>query len=176
MDYKKIYDALMDKATEEKYERLGKHYTGELLVERHHIQPRAHGGYDSEFNLVPLTPREHYMAHRLLQKIYPQCPAMAKAVFFMSHGKVSNSKGLRPVPSKTYSRSRSLAIASQIGYKNHQSKLARIRDARTGRFVASNVCITEWCRMNGMNNTGLRKNANGQQGPALGYTAEFIDA
>ena len=36
----------------------------------HHIQPKSLSGKDKKTNLVKLTYREHYMAHRLLVKMY----------------------------------------------------------------------------------------------------------
>ena len=39
--------------------------------ERHHIVPRACGGCDQKWNLVKLTPEEHFMAHYWLTFIYP---------------------------------------------------------------------------------------------------------
>lgn len=38
--------------------------------ERHHIVPRALGGSNAKDNIVPLTPREHFVAHLLLAKIH----------------------------------------------------------------------------------------------------------
>lgn len=38
--------------------------------ELHHIIPKCLGGGDGGSNLVKLTPREHYIAHSLLSKIY----------------------------------------------------------------------------------------------------------
>lgn len=39
------------------------------VEERHHILPRSLGGSDDPENLVLLTPREHFVAHRLLVKM-----------------------------------------------------------------------------------------------------------
>jgi hypothetical protein len=40
-------------------------------MELHHIIPKCMGGCDSKENLAWLTPEEHYIAHQLLIKIYP---------------------------------------------------------------------------------------------------------
>lgn len=60
MDYRKIYDAIIEraKAREKPNERL----------EIHHIVPRSLGGTDRFENLVALTIREHYVAHRAFDK------------------------------------------------------------------------------------------------------------
>jgi hypothetical protein len=39
------------------------------LFEIHHIIPKSLGGTDDEYNLVKLTPREHYVCHWLLTKM-----------------------------------------------------------------------------------------------------------
>lgn len=58
--------------------------------EKHHIIPRALGGGDAKSNLVRLTGREHFIAHRLLAKIYGG--KMWLAVALMSQRKAKSSK------------------------------------------------------------------------------------
>lgn len=41
------------------------------LTHQHHIIPRCMGGTDDKNNLVELSLREHYLAHKLLKKIHP---------------------------------------------------------------------------------------------------------
>ena len=68
-------------------------------VEKHHIVPKSLGGSDHKSNLVSLTPREHYVAHRLLAKMHggPMWAALA----FMSRGAVNSAAGV-VVPSRVY--------------------------------------------------------------------------
>lgn len=49
--------------------------------ETHHIIPRSCGGCNEEWNLVRLTPEEHYRCHELLPFIYTKGKAHAKMVF-----------------------------------------------------------------------------------------------
>lgn len=63
MNYQKIYKKLITKRQE---------YVLEENYEKHHIIPKTIGGDNSENNIVRLTPREHYIAHLLLTKIYPK--------------------------------------------------------------------------------------------------------
>lgn len=82
MDYAKIYEDLILRGLkrsedwENKKRRDG--------YERHHIVPRCMGGGDEESNLVLLTIREHFLAHRLLTKIHPGNQKLCRAVFLMS--------------------------------------------------------------------------------------------
>jgi len=62
MNYNKIYDSLIERAKI----RILNGYT-----ETHHIVPKCIGGSNEYTNLVDLTAREHFLAHWLLVKIYP---------------------------------------------------------------------------------------------------------
>ena len=84
MDYKRIYDELILKGKERKTIS---------PCETHHILPRSMGGSDSSENLVDLTPREHFVAHKLLWKIHSVGP-MASAFILMSNlNKKQTGKG-----------------------------------------------------------------------------------
>ncbi len=74
MDYLKIYNSIMIRA--KKCDRAG--YT-----ELHHVIPRCMGGSDLKDNLVRLTPEEHYLAHQLLVKIYPENKKLLHAAIMM---------------------------------------------------------------------------------------------
>lgn len=58
--------------------------------EKHHIVPKSLGGDDNQSNLVILTPREHFIAHLLLAKIYKG--GMVRAAYLMSGKKQYTSK------------------------------------------------------------------------------------
>jgi len=85
-------------------------------MERHHIVPRSLGGTDDANNLVPLTPREHYIAHRLLTKITEGTDKskMWWALHRMIHGNIN------PLSSKQYDRFRKQW--AQWLSENHHSK------------------------------------------------------
>jgi hypothetical protein len=68
------------------YERLiikSKNRKLDTYKEIHHIIPRCLGGSDDKYNLVELTAREHFIAHLLLLKIYPNKYSLIKAVQMM---------------------------------------------------------------------------------------------
>ena len=62
MDYKKHYDLLIETRRLRKLDN--------IYYERHHIIPRSMCGDNSENNLIYLTPREHFISHWLLWRIY----------------------------------------------------------------------------------------------------------
>ena len=86
MNYQKHYDTLINRAKN----RLLEGYS-----ERHHIIPRCMGGTDEQDNLATLTAEEHYVAHQLLVKIYPDNYKLIYAAHMMtvsSSGQVRNNK------------------------------------------------------------------------------------
>jgi len=76
MNYIYHYDRLINRA---KQRELNK----EIYTEQHHIIPKCMGGDDSVENLVKLTPEEHYTAHLLLIKIYPNQHSLYYAAVMM---------------------------------------------------------------------------------------------
>ena len=81
MNYQKIYNSLIDRA---RLRNINEYY------EKHHVVPRCMGGLDTADNLVKLTPEEHYLAHQLLVKIFPDNHALAKAAAMMITNRPSN--------------------------------------------------------------------------------------
>lgn len=75
MNYQKHYNMLVQRAAKR-----------ELLeyTEKHHIIPKCMGGTNDITNLVCLTPEEHYLAHQLLVKIYPNNYKLLQAILIMS--------------------------------------------------------------------------------------------
>ena len=63
MNYQKIYDSLIQKRLDNPITK------AQIYCESHHILPRCLGGSDDKSNLVNLTAREHFIAHKLLSYI-----------------------------------------------------------------------------------------------------------
>ena len=83
MNYAKHYHALISRA---------KSSIREGYTEKHHIQPKCLGGNDDVENIVCLTPEEHYVAHQLLVKMYPNEPKLLHAARMMTVGEKRNNK------------------------------------------------------------------------------------
>lgn len=81
MNYKKIYDSLIER---------GFNRTIEKPYEIHHVIPKCLGGSDDPTNLVKLTLEEHYLAHQLLVKIYPNDHRIIRAAAMMIPNRPSN--------------------------------------------------------------------------------------
>ena len=76
MDYVKIYNDLIERS----YIRKNKE---DEYYETHHIIPKCIGGSNDKHNLCRLTPEEHFLAHQLLIKIYPDNYKLVLAVSLM---------------------------------------------------------------------------------------------
>jgi hypothetical protein len=82
MDYTAHYNLLIKRAQT-------RTLTG--YVEQHHIVPKCMGGTNENNNLVELTPEEHYVAHQLLVKMYPDDNSLVYAANMMT----TSSKNLQ---------------------------------------------------------------------------------
>lgn len=83
MNYLEHYNRLINRA---------KDRILDIYTETHHIIPKCINGTDDKNNLVNLTPEEHYVAHQLLIKIYPNNFKLINAAVMMS----LNTNGNRP--------------------------------------------------------------------------------
>jgi len=105
--------------------------------EKHHIVPRSHGGSNKKDNLIALTPRQHFIAHRMLWKAYGG--SMTRAFFLMSK---ANKYG--QVGSKTYAMAReeySKQVVIQMTGKAAQGKFdaehrAKLSQAKLGTKIS----------------------------------------
>ena len=109
MDYLQIYESLVTSAKVRKLSA-GQYY------EKHHIWPKSMGGPNDEFNIVKLTGREHFIAHRLLAKIFPDS-SIVHAPFLMACKNKKNKYGV--VTSRLY----------EILRKAHAERVSKDRDA-----------------------------------------------
>lgn len=127
MNYQTIYHSLITRAiSEDRSKSLG--------MERHHILPRSLGGSNDPANLVYLTAREHFVAHKLLVKIYKNQPLsykkMVYALWQMSMQKDRRYIGL--VTSTTYERAR--AEFSKHNPNKDPQRQQRYRERRAAGF------------------------------------------
>lgn len=83
MNYKKTYDKLINNAIYKHRRRLDRSNSKYVYYEKHHIIPRCLGGDNSKDNLVLLTAREHFVAHKLLAEMYPEEKGLIHAIVMM---------------------------------------------------------------------------------------------
>jgi hypothetical protein len=87
MNYKKIYELIINNAKLENRKKLNKNDVNYIYYEHHHIIPRCLNGTDEKSNLVLLTGREHFVCHKLLTYIYLKNRKIALAFHKMTFSK-----------------------------------------------------------------------------------------
>ena len=134
MNYKKIYDNIINKAKSENRVK----YKG-FYYERHHIIPKCLGGSNLKENLVLLTPKEHYICHKLLVEIHPNSKFLWYAVHRMTFSKSSTHKRDYRISSKEYERLKiknaELLSEKMKNYSVSQKTREKISKAGKGRKV-----------------------------------------
>jgi hypothetical protein len=114
VNYQNIYDRLIQRAIERQNLSVAL-----SQFERHHIKPKCLGGDNSKQNIVKLTCEEHFLAHQLLVKIYPD----NKKLIFAAHAMTISSKKHNRINNKEYAWLKKL-------------KSAEMRILHTGRVVS----------------------------------------
>ena len=99
MNYKQIYQQLIARAKNETRVK-----NNHIYYEQHHIIPECLGGINDVINLVYLTAREHYVAHKLLCEIYPDNDKLHYALWRMMNPQ--NKRHIRSynISSREYER------------------------------------------------------------------------
>jgi hypothetical protein len=133
MNYANIYNQLIQSAQDRQ--------TLDGYKEKHHIIPRCVQGTNDKSNLVYLTAREHLIAHRLLDKIYPDNYKIFFALWSMLTMKTNNMQ--RISNSREYEKAkirlRSVMSLIQTGSKRPPrtpEHTAKIVAAQKGRVVS----------------------------------------
>ena len=115
MNYEKLYKIIIENAKEE-YKN-GQRFVG--YYETHHILPKSLGGTNDVSNLVKLTPREHFICHWLLVKMYDkgtnERKKMLYAFWIMRNNPTEDNE--RYVNSKAYEKLR-IEFAKNVGEMN----------------------------------------------------------
>lgn len=134
MDYSKLYNDLI---SFRKANPLVK--SKETYTEKHHILPKCLGGDNSPENLVRLTGREHFIAHRLLAKMYPENSNLHQA--FASFSMRRNEKGIVRTSHQFESlrKSHSSACSRRMKeYYSDEQNLKMMRDRTIELFADPN--------------------------------------
>lgn len=114
MNYRRIYNNLVDRAVDRNIDG----YT-----ERHHIIPTCLGGADDKDNIVELTAREHFLAHWLLYRIYPNNSSIAYAFHIMCYDKHGNRFSNFTPSSRMVGEAREAQASARTGsYHSQETK------------------------------------------------------
>jgi len=171
MDYQKIYNSIISNA-----QKVNRKKSRGVLFEKHHIIPKSLGGSNAESNLVLLTPKEHYMCHRLLVEIYrgtSQEHKMYYAMWCMING-LGNQKRY--------------ATSSRV-YENFRNKIHSIQSKERfdnrkqieqytlqGEYVRTFNSPTQASSELQINRGGIESCARGEAKSSGGFNWKYIDS
>lgn len=114
-------------------------------MERHHIIPKCMGGSNRKNNLVYLTAKEHFIAHKLLVRIYPDVYGLWQALIAM--GRIVHFK------SRIFASERQRAAELRRGFK--YSAKSREKMSESAKARGRNSAKTEFKPGQKPWNTGL---------------------
>ena len=118
MIYREVYNRLIDKAK--------KRNCGDGYYETHHIIPRSEGGSNSKDNLVRLTPKEHFVAHKLLFLDNPNSMERISTMWLMSNEHKIQS-------GRVYEQVRKSFLTKVMGRPKTQQHKNKISQAHLGK-------------------------------------------
>jgi len=106
-------------------------------TEIHHIKPKCLNGTNDENNLIKLTAREHYIAHVLLWKIYPNSEGLSLAVVSF-RGREKAFINSRQIELARKNKAKLTSIR-QIGQRHTLEARRKISEKAMGREVSLEV-------------------------------------
>lgn len=94
--------------------------TRNVFLETHHIIPKCFGGTNDPANLVCLTPREHYICHRLLMNMMNTSDHKRKMAYALIAMGRTNAKGKdnKRISSKKYETIKKICREYFVGKNN----------------------------------------------------------
>ena len=130
MNYERIYNQIIENARAENRQK-----NSGIYYEAHHIIPKCLGGKGqtkdlNHPNIVLLTAKEHYIAHRLLCLIYPTNNKLFYALWMMSNHSGSRTSKRHIPSSRIYEKLR-LQFHNIKMDEDHRRKIIEARKGKT---------------------------------------------
>lgn len=116
MNYKNIYNNLIKNTNSKHRIKLNKTDLNYVYYENHHIKPKCLRGNNDKNNLVLLTAKEHFIAHKLLTFIYSKNRKIALAFFYMTF----NKRYDKHLSSRNYAYARELCHSIPVSIETKQ--------------------------------------------------------
>lgn len=169
MDYIRVYEKIIDNAENQNRVKVK---DGQLF-EKHHIIPKSVGGSNDKGNLVLLTPKEHYICHRLLVEIYRKTPFANKmyyAMWCMING-VGNQERYSP-SSRIYDRLRKeIRVARSVErFTNRKPVLQYNLD---GVFLKRYGSVKEASQITGVSRSSIENSGRGYCKTGSGFIWKY---
>jgi len=136
MNYNKIYNNLIFRGQSR--------ILVDTYCEKHHIIPRCVGGSNAKKNIVRLTPEEHYIAHQLLIKIYPEKKGLMYAAAAMCRGRASNK--LHGWLRRKLANAHSVSMAGEGNSQFGRYWITNLETSEVKRIDSSSLIPVGWIR------------------------------
>jgi len=104
--------------------------------EKHHIIPKCMNGTNKSNNIVKLTAREHFLAHLLLVRIYPENIKLKFALKSMCTLQNKYHNGQR-ITNRLFGEFRELSKSLHTGMKRSEETKRRISESNMGKHSHS---------------------------------------
>jgi hypothetical protein len=125
VNYAAAYDRLISRAR-------GRNRHG--YMERHHVLPKCMGGTDEKGNLVLLTAKEHFIAHKLLARMHPDVYGLWQALVAMGRLAGYKSRIFASERARAAELRRNFRYGAESKAKMSQSAKARGRNGMETEF------------------------------------------
>lgn len=125
MNYSNIYENLIRKRRISPLDKSRYQYT-----EVHHVNPVCLGGDNESSNLIRLTAREHFIAHRLLSKIHPNSEELLSAVWIMCHTREGVKIGSKAFEILREAYSKRTSALTKLKWQSEEFKSEQSRRAK----------------------------------------------
>ena len=106
------------------------------VYEKHHVIPKCLGGSNEKSNIVFLTPKEHFLAHKLLVRMYPQNRGVWFALIAM--GRLASFK------SRIFASERLRAREMRKGFCYSEDSRAKMSASALRRGIQKNSESTQF--------------------------------
>jgi len=168
MNYKKLYNNLIKNAQTRKRKM--------DIVEKHHIIPKSLGGDNNKINIVNLSLREHFIAHKLLTKIYKGVDDVAHKKMIYALWFMCKNHPLREVKSRDYESARRLfstynpnkcAERKRIFRENHKAGKYKYDYIKVSTSLRKSLSKLSNSEMDTRLNNSLRNCDNKARGKAI---------
>jgi hypothetical protein len=171
MNYKKIYDQLIEIAIKKNRVK-----SKSKLYEGHHIIPKSVGGTNNKNNIVLLTPKEHYLCHKLLVEIYRGTPYESKMYFAMWCMVNGMGKQKRhATTAKTYEK---LRIEMFEVFKNNgpdnRKKICQF--SLEGEYIETFDSVKDAAKQLNISCSGIESCARGETKSSGGFNWKYINS
>ncbi len=170
MNYEKIYNQIIENA-----KTLNRVKGKDMIFENHHILPKSIGGGNNKENLVLLTPKEHYICHRLLVQIYRGTNNQFKMYYAMWCMINGLGKNRHITSSKIYEKLR-IEMSKVVGGNGPDNRKIIEQYSLDGNLIQVFSSAKEASKKLGLSNSPIEACARGEIKSSGGFNWKYKDS